>query len=225
MGKRHCESRKTLYIFPHTQSIKISKITFTKAHHFILSKKTDIDKLKTILNNWEKEEQKLSIPKGTNIKRKETKVILGNFDLDKSPIVSITLILSFIICIGILLMGGLKGVEQNIVFGVTSFIAVLSLLLGYFYPQLFFDVKKTTVQVERNIPILFFEKNNLCLYFHDETMSYLISYKKIKDIKFYYPSATYLNNFFYKVDIQTLDGRVFRICKKNPHFCSANQPK
>lgn len=205
MGKQHCESKKTLYIFPHSKSMRIGKLIPSTVFSFIISEKSK-NKIEQVKNIWKKEIRTMSIPNDANVEIEQMKLNLESFDLDKTPILSITLLISLIICVLILLVADLTSKEQAVVFWVAVLITATPLIASFFYSKLFFGLTKTTVKETKNLPILLFENDKLGIYLHDEKNCYQINYKEISHIKFHYPSALHLRNFFSRVEIITING-------------------
>lgn len=204
MGKQHCESKKTLYIFPHPKSIIISKILPPNNLYFIVSdsfSKTKKKLTKRFGNYWKEEKRGMTLPQIAT-KYRKSKVSLKNFDLDKSPVLSITLIISFIISILVYFAANLTASEQNIVLVFILLIFTFPFVLGCFRPTLFFDLERKIEEEMFYPPILFFETDKLCLYFENSQRRYYVNYEDISIIRLYYKGTRHM---FYKVEIVTQD--------------------
>ncbi len=209
MGKRHCESKRTLYIFPRAKELVISKIFSTNVLYYILSedKTIIINRLaKSNTSLWKKEERTMSIPKSIKTEKENIRLTLENFNIDRSPVLNIILIISIIICLICFFIPNLTNEELNTIFFISVLVVAFPFIAAFFYPKLFFDTKKVKIQESTYAPVVFFERNRLCLYLHQEKANFYINYDKISSIKFYYPSSTHLRYFFYKLKIVTING-------------------
>ncbi|AFM03453.1 hypothetical protein Fleli_1006 [Bernardetia litoralis DSM 6794] len=210
IGKRHCESKKTLYIFPHTKTIRIGRIFPSNFIAFIVSEyeiriENKVEENRS--NSWKKEKNSISIHKTKKIEKKNATPHLENFDLDKISAVYITFAISFIICILTLLFADLTIAEQDIMFIISSLIVVSPFIITFLYQKLGTNKEEITTKETEENTVLFFESDKLGIYLHDEKTYYSVNYKEISQIKFYYPASVHLRNFFYKIKINTIDGK------------------
>ncbi len=204
INKWHCNSDKTLSKFPQSKNIRIAKLLPTDYPYFIISDSFSRAKKKLTKrfgNYWKEEKRAMKLPEEATNHRK-SKVNLNNFNIDKTPLQNITLIISFIVSILIYFTANLTNKEEYIVLTIAVGIFVYPFILGYFRPELFFDINKVIVGNMFYPPMLFFEKDKLCLYFENGQKQYYVDYKDISIIRLYYKGT---RNMFYKIEIVTQD--------------------
>jgi hypothetical protein len=199
IGKRHCNTESTLSIFPQTKNIRIGKLLSSNIPPFILSEKNK-DKLEQVKDIWKKQERSVSIFKNHQI-------IISDFNLNKNLIIKVLLIICFVVCLFSPSISKLSSKEQGIAFLIFSFSVVCLFIAFVLYQEL--SSKKTEITEKEIVKnsVMLFENDKLGIYLHDEKKYYYVNYREISQIKFYYPASVHLKNFFYKIKINTVDGK------------------
>lgn len=92
-------------------------------------------------------------------------------------------------------------------FIISSLVVVSPFIITFLYQKLGTNKEEITTKETEENTVLFFESDKLGIYLHDENTYYSVNYKEISQIKFYYPASVHLRNFFYKIKINTVDGK------------------